>query len=71
MRKSLLPSRKSDREMYSQRSASHVMFFLEFLDEEKERVKIVDSTRSTGKVSVREEKVSELFAKGYEIYRKN
>ncbi|MBQ9768146.1 MAG: hypothetical protein IJW37_08600 [Lachnospiraceae bacterium] len=57
--------------MYSQRSASHVMFFLEFLDEEKERVKIVDSTRSTGKVSVREEKVSELFAKGYEIYRKN
>lgn len=49
---------------------SHVMFFLEFLDEEKERVKIVDSTRSTGKVSVREVKVSELFAKGYEIYRK-
>lgn len=49
---------------------SHVMFFLEFLDEEKERVKNVDSTRSTGKVSVREVKVSELFAKGYEIYRK-
>lgn len=49
---------------------SHVMFFLEFLDEEKERVKIVDSTRSTGKVSVREVKVSELVANRYEIYRK-
>lgn len=49
---------------------SHVMFFIEFLDEEKKRVKIVDSTRSTGKVSVRELLMDELFAEGYEVYRK-
>ena len=49
---------------------SHVMFFHEFLDEEKKRVRIVDSTRSTGKVSVREMLVEELFADGYEVYRK-
>ena len=49
---------------------SHVMFFIEFLDEEKKIVKIVDSTRSTGKVSVREMAVEELFADGYEVYRK-
>ncbi len=49
---------------------SHVMFFIEFLDEEKKLVKIVDSTRSTGKVSVREMEVEELFATGYKIYRK-
>ena len=50
---------------------SHVMFFIAFLDDEKKRVKIVDSTRSTGKVSVREVSVDELFAKGYEVYRKS
>lgn len=49
---------------------SHVMFFIEFLDDEKKRVRIVDSTRSTGKVSVREMAVEELLSKGYEIYRK-
>ena len=49
---------------------SHVMFFIEFLDNEKKLVKIVDSTRSTGKVSVRELVVEELFASGYEVYRK-
>ena len=49
---------------------SHVMFFIEFLEEEKKRVRIVDSTRSTGKVSVREMMVEELFADGYEVYRK-
>ena len=49
---------------------SHVMFFIEFLDEEKKIVKIVDSTRSTGKVSLREMAVEELFAEGYEVYRK-
>lgn len=49
---------------------SHVMFYMEFLDEEKKRVRIVDSTRSTGKVSVREMAVEELLASGYEIYRK-
>lgn len=49
---------------------SHVMFFMEFLNREKNRVRIVDSTRSTGKVSVREMVVEELFADGYEVYRK-
>ena len=50
---------------------SHVMFFIGFLDEENKRVKIVDSTRSTGKVSVRMMVVEELFEKGYEVYRKS
>lgn len=50
---------------------SHVMFFKEFVDEEKEEVIIIDSTRSTGKVSQRKENVAELFSKGYEIYRRN
>lgn len=49
---------------------SHVMFFIEFLDVKKKLVKIVDSTRSTGKVSVREMAVEELIAAGYEVYRK-
>ena len=49
---------------------SHVMFFLAFLDEKKTRVSIVDSTRSTGKVSVREMVVEELLTGGYEVYRK-
>lgn len=31
---------------------------------------IIDATRSTGKVSVRQESVEELFGKGYKIYRK-
>ncbi len=49
---------------------SHVMFFIKFLDAEKKRVRIVDSTRSTGKVSIREMMVDELIASGYEVYRK-
>lgn len=49
---------------------SHVMFFKEFSDEKKEKVKIIDATRSTGKVSEREVIVSDLFSEGYEIYRK-
>ena len=49
---------------------SHVMFFIKFLDDEKKSVRIVDSTRSTGKVSVRELVVEELFTSGYEVYRK-
>ncbi len=50
---------------------SHVMLFIKFLDEEKKRVSIVDSTRSTGKVSVRDMVVEELLADGYEMYRKS
>lgn len=49
---------------------SHVMLFKEFTDEERSRVKIIDSTRSTGKVSQREFSISELFEQGYLVYRK-
>lgn len=49
---------------------SHVMLFKEFVDDSKEEVIIIDATRSTGKVSQRKLRVSELFAKGYQIYRK-
>lgn len=49
---------------------SHVMFFKEFANDEKTEVVIIDSTRSTGKVSQRIENVAELFSKGYVIYRK-
>lgn len=49
---------------------SHVMFFKEFLDEEKTMVKIIDSTRSTGRVSERVFLVDDLFSQGYKIYRK-
>lgn len=49
---------------------SHVMLFKEFTDEERSRVRIIDSTRSTGKVSQREFSISELFEQGYLIYRK-
>lgn len=49
---------------------SHVMFFKEFTDEEKNEVVIIDATRSTGKVSQRVEKVAELLENGYLVYRK-
>ena len=49
---------------------SHVMFFKEFVDDEKKEIIIIDATRSTGKVSVRKENVVKLFCKGYKIYRK-
>ena len=54
------------RELY----ANHVMFFKEFAGEYKKKVIIIDATRGTGKVSVRQESVDELFDKGYKIYRK-
>lgn len=50
---------------------SHVMFFKEFANTEKSEVIIIDSTRSTGKVSVRTENLAQLFEQGYKIYRKN
>lgn len=53
------------------KTGSHVMFFKEFADEEKTEVIIIDSTRSTGKVSQRTENVMQLFEQGYKIYRKN
>ena len=49
---------------------SHVMLFKEFLDVEKTMVKIIDSTRSTGRVSERDYLVGDLFSQGYKIYRK-
>lgn len=49
---------------------SHVMIFKEFIDEEKSRVRIIDSTRSTGKVSQREFLVSDLLEQGYIACRK-
>lgn len=50
---------------------SHVMFFEEFVDDEKTEAMIIDSTRSIGKVSRRKENIAELFNMGYKIYRKN
>lgn len=47
------------------------MFFKEFVDADQREVVIIDSTRSTGKVSQRIENVADLFASGYQIYRKN
>lgn len=47
---------------------SHVMFFKEFADDEKKEAIIIDATRSTGKVSQRQENIAELFNKGYKIY---
>lgn len=46
------------------------MFFKEFANAEKTEVIIIDATRSTGKVSVRTENVTQLFECGYKIYRK-
>ncbi len=49
---------------------SHVMFFKEFSDVQKSSAIIIDSIRSTGKVSERIVNIDELFSKGYDIYRK-
>lgn len=46
------------------------MIFKEFVDDEKSQVRIIDSTRSTGKVSQREFLVSDLLEQGYLVYRK-
>lgn len=49
---------------------SHVMLFKEFIDAEKNMVRIIDSTRNTGKVSQRDFLLEELIYQGYKIYRK-
>lgn len=49
---------------------SHVMLFKEFLDEEKMKVRIIDATRSTGKVSQRDFLIKDLLEQGYLVYRK-
>lgn len=62
---------KSNQDNYIRElNANHVMFFEEFAGEYKKKVIIIDATRGTGKVSVRQESVDELFDKGYKIYRK-
>ena len=61
---------KSNQDNYIRElNTNHVMFFKEFAGEDKKKV-IIDSTRGTGKVSVRPESIDELFDKGYKIYRK-
>lgn len=47
---------------------SHVMFFEKFIDVEKTMVRIIDSSRSTGKVSQRDFRVEDLFSQRYKIY---
>ena len=49
---------------------SHVMFFIAFAESERSTVRIVDATRSTGKVSVRELSLPDLLADGYLPFRK-
>lgn len=49
---------------------SHVMFFMAFANAEHSVVRIVDATRSTGKVSVRELSLPELLDSGYLPFRK-
>ena len=50
---------------------SHVMFFKEFVDDEKKEIIIIDATRSTGKVSVRKENESNYFARGIRYIGRN
>ncbi len=49
---------------------THVMLFKEFLDKENKQVRIIDSTRSTGKVSERDFWMHDLVKRGYLVYRK-
>lgn len=50
--------------------ASHVMLFQAFLNGEKQRLRIIDATRSTGKVSRREFCLEDLVSQGFAAYRK-
>lgn len=50
---------------------SHVMIFINFTDNTKSYSNIVDSTRSTGKVSLRTISISEFLGYGYNGYRMN
>ena len=62
---------KSNQDNYIRElNTNHVMFFKEFAGEDKKKVIIIDATRGTGKVYVRQESIDELFDKGYKIYRK-
>ena len=48
---------------------SHVMIFVEFTDGTKSAARIIDATRSTGKVSSRIVQIAELIDEGYAGYR--
>ncbi|WP_044916047.1 hypothetical protein [Butyrivibrio sp. WCE2006] len=50
--------------------SSHVMLFKEFINKDKCKVRIIDSTRSIGKVSQREFLLADLLCQGYRVYRK-
>lgn len=50
---------------------SHVMIFINFIDDEKSYAQIVDASRSTGRVLLRTVILSDLYKKGYGAYRKN
>jgi hypothetical protein len=50
---------------------SHVMIFINFIDDEKAYAQIVDASRNTGRVLLRTVILSDLFMKGYRGYRKN
>lgn len=49
---------------------SHVMFFDEFTTPDMTHARIIDSTRSTGKVSRREVELAALFSNNYKVFRK-
>ena len=49
---------------------SHVMIFIKFIDINRNTAQIVDATRSTGRVMVRNVNIAELQHKGYDGYRK-
>jgi hypothetical protein len=51
--------------------ASHVMIFIKFTDDLKTYAQIIDSTRSTGKVSHRTISIVEFLSYGYNGYRIN
>jgi hypothetical protein len=48
----------------------HVLIFIDFMDTAKTRVRIIDSSRSTGRVLMRTEIISDLESSGYIGYRK-
>jgi hypothetical protein len=50
---------------------SHVMIFINFLDNERTCVQVVDASRSTGRVLLRTENLSDLIKRGYRGYQKN
>lgn len=50
---------------------SHVMIFINFINEEKTIAQIVDASRSTGRVQLRTVNLTDLMKIGYKGYRKN